>query len=303
MTIYRFVKVVSTVALLGFAMQIQAHEDEADSITGMGGTGISATVVDPTLLAALTQNVKDGKISGGLGINYIGKFIFDNKMTVFDSAKGLFGTDLTVVSQPNGFPGFAADKTDEEIISIPPTSSISWNDAASNPDVAGATDVQTQGFGSGHDSSWYLVDLSKLASGKYYVSVKVERAAEGDDFVPALTVFDGYQNRGAQPHWFPNQNQKTTTPFAAEMLKTESVLIGTNTTKSGYDTAFGALDNGIAQVSGVIKLDAAGKIAKTNRYLTIALGGDDRNPVANHDVNYRLTVKVHSCIGAPCANK
>jgi hypothetical protein len=166
-----------------------------------------------------------------------------------------------------------------------------------------------------------LVDLSKLSAGKYYVSVKLERYDDGqavevtpatattaeqtlpsdDDLVPAITVFNGYQNRGLSGAWFPNQFQQTTTPFWAEMLKPENVLVGANTQKAGFDTAFGSPDADRAQVSGVIKLDSAGKLAKTNRYLTVAIGGDDRT--TKHDVNYQLTVKVHSCVGAPCANK
>ncbi|MDD2864928.1 MAG: hypothetical protein PHC99_09440 [Methylococcales bacterium] len=335
MTIYRLVKVASTVAILGLAPQIQAHEGEdhgavatttsatpaMDHSAMAGTTSTDGTTVgsDPLLLENITKNVKSGAISGGVGINYVGKFIYDNKMTKFDMAKGLFGTDLTVINQPNGFPGFAGDKHASEAITIPPLRSMSWNNTQSNPDDPTTTDL-AKGFGSGVHSQWYLVDLSKLSSGKYYVSIKLERYDDGqavevipatattaeqtlpsdDDLVPAITVFDGYQNRGISGTWFPNQFQTTTTPFWAEMLKPESVLLGANSAKAGFDTAFGASANDRAQVSGVIKLDSAGKVAKTNRYLTIAIGGDDRT--TKHDVNYQLTVKVHSCVGAPCGS-
>lgn len=86
------------------------------------------------------------------------------------------------------------------------------------------------------------------------------------------------------------------------MLKPEKVLLGSNTKQAGYDTAFGSVDADTAHVSGAIKLDSAGKLAKTNRYLTVAVGGDDRNAQNKREVNYKLTVKVHSCVGAPCAN-
>jgi hypothetical protein len=281
--------------------------------------------------ANLVKNVAAGKISGGLGVNYVGKFIFDKSMIVFDAPKGKFGTELSVINAPDGFPGFGGDSTPSEVIAIIPAKSMGWNDPASNPEVKGSTDIAKDGFGWGHNSRWYLVDLSQLAAGNYYVSVKAERYDDGqvnevlpavlevkevkdangiittkgvvgvpektlpedDDLVPALTVWDGYQNRGSHLHWFPNKNQKTTTPFWAEMLKPETTLVGINTASKGFDTAFGAADTGFAQVSGVIKLDATGKMAKNNRYLTIALGGDDRNPANKHDVNYKLTVKVH----------
>ncbi len=353
MTIYRLAKVVSTVAFLGLSTHVFAagemdHDHAAMMGTpvattsatpamdhsGMAGTTSTGNTVtpimdhsavttsepDPLLLENLAKNVKNGVIVGGVGINYTGKFLYDNKMTKFDGAKGLFGTELTVINQPNGFPGFAGDFYPKEAIVIPPLRSMSWNNPQSNPDVVQNTDL-TKSFGSGLHSQWYLVDLSKLSAGRYYVSIKLERFNDGqavevtpatattaeqtlpndDDLVPAITVFNGYQNRGLSGSWFPNQFQKTTTPFWAEMLKPEGVLVGANTQKAGFDTAFGLAEDDRAQVSGVIKLDSAGKMSKTNRYLTVVIGGDDRT--TKHDVNYQLTVKVHSCIGAPCANK
>lgn len=342
MTISRLVKVAGAVAVLGLAGQVQAHDGEihADS-----AAMVTLDAADP--LASLSKNVAAGKISGGLGVNYVGRFVYDNAMAKVDMTKSKMGTELAVVNAPDGFPGFGGDTTPAEAIAITPTKSMGWNDTASNPDVKGATDIAKDGFGWGHNSRWYLVDLSKLSTGKYYVSVKVERYNDGtkdeftpavaevpavaavvddkgnvitpakaavpavpekalpndDDLVPALTVWDGYQNRGSHLHWFPNKFQKTTTPFWAEMLKPESALIGLGGDK-GFDTAYarttGDMDK-TAQVQGTITLGAVGSsVAKTNRYLTIALGGDDRNPAAKHDVNYKLTVKVHSCVGAPC---
>lgn len=354
MTISNLVKITSTIAILGFATQTQAagdmdHDHEAmmaATSTTMNHDAHVATPViemnhdahttdmnhvmpvstvsdDPQFHEKLNKYVKEGKISGGIGINYMGKFIFDNKMTKFNMAKGLFGTELSIINQTNGFPGFDDDSNAKEAISIPPLRSMSWNNPQSNPDGIVKTDA-ANGFGSGAHSQWYLVDLSKLPSGKYYVSIKLERYNDGqavevtpatattaeqtlpsdDDLVPALTVFNGYQNRGISGSWYPNQFQETQTPFWAEMLKPEKLLLGSNTKQAGYDTAFGSADADTAHVSGAIRLDPAGKVAKTNRYLTVAIGGDDRNnPQNKHDVNYKLTVKVHSCVGAPCADK
>lgn len=359
MTISNLVKITSTIAILGLATQVQAAGDmdhdhgammATPASTTMNHDNMSATPTpvmahdmsgtptpvmnhdhvmpvttatesnDPQFQEKLTQYVKEGKISGGVGINYTGKFIFDKQMTKFDMAKGLFGTDLSVINQANGFPGFAGDSHEKEAITIPALRSMSWNNPQSNPDGVVTTDL-AKGFGSGGHSQWYLVDLSKLSSGKYYVSIKLERYNDGqavevvpasataaeqtlpsdDDLVPALTVFDGYQNRGISGSWYPNQFQETKTPFWAEMLKPEKTLLGSNTKQAGFDTAFGSVDADTAHVSGTIKLDAAGKLAQTNRYLTVAIGGDDRNAQNKHEVNYKLTVKVHSCVGAPCA--
>lgn len=333
MTTFRFVKVAGAVAIFGLMGQAQAaHEGEVHAAAvpvmthdhttttttatpAMDHSAHTAAVTsdtDSSLLETITQNVASGAISGGLGVNYVGRFTFDNAMAKVDMEKGKWGTELTVINQSNGFPGFKADSTPAEAITISPLKSMSWNNTQSNPDET-TTDL-AKGFGSGLHAQWYLVDLSKLAAGNYYVSVKLERRDDGqavevipatttateqtlpsdDDLVPALTVFDGYQNRGISGTWFPNQFQKTTTPFWAEMLKAENTLVGTNTGKKGFDTAFGMTNDDIAQVSGTIKLDSVSKGPKqSNRYLTIALGGDDRNTANKHDVNYKLTIKVH----------
>lgn len=330
MTFSRLIKVAG--AVLGLVGNVHAEGDTSDGHVHAERTLTSMVVPatnDP--LSALRKNVASGAISGGLGVNYVGRFTFDNAMAKVDLAKGQMGTELSIINAPDGFSGFSGDSTPGEAIAITPTKSMGWNDTASNPDVQGATDIEKDGFGWGHNSRWYLVDLSKLSAGNYYVSIKAERYDDGqanemtpevlavpavldatgkvmkpevlavpakplpsdDDLIPALTVWDGYQNRGSHLHWFPNKFQKTTTPFWAEMLKPEANLVGTNTAKNGFDTAFEAANDDIAQVSGVIRLNRRGIMAKNNRYLTIALGGDDRSPASKHDVNYKLTVKVY----------
>lgn len=261
MTIANLVKITSAVAILGLANQVQAAGDMNHDHAAMMNAATSTTMnhnnavatpamnhehtettpiatpamnhdhvmpvasesesEDPQFKEKLTKYVKEGKISGGMGINYVGKLIFDKQMTKFDMAKGLFGTELSVINQANGFPGFAGDSNEKEAITIPPLRSMSWNNPQSNPDGVMSTDV-ANGFGSGAHSQWYLVDLSKLPSGKYYVSIKLERYNDGqaveiipasdttaeqtlpsdDDLVPALTVFDGYQNRGISGTWY-----------------------------------------------------------------------------------------------------
>ncbi len=332
MKISHLVKIVGTVAFLGFIGQVQAHTcDPLDTTCIPDAVG-----VDPLL--SLSTNVAAGTISGGMGVNYVGRFVYDDKMAKVDFKK-TFPIELSVANATDGFPGFAADSTTTEVISIAPTTSTGWNDSTSNPNLTDAqkltATIEKDGFGS--SSNWYLLDLSKLAAGNYYVSVTVERYDDGvekeysapvvnvngtvtpakllpsdDDLVPALSVFYGYQNRGASLSWFPNKFQSTTTPFWAEMLKpandpqvTKSKitygLVGMHDVANlGFDTAYTPIagaDNDIAQVSGVIKLAAPNKDFRkdftTNRYLTIALGGDDRIANAKHDANYKITVKVH----------
>lgn len=130
-----------------------------------------------------------------------------------------------------------------------------------------------------------------------------------DDLIPGLTVFKGAQLAGTKIHWYPNRHQgslsddKTVTiPFWGSNLqkptwrktaKTNYELKGENSGALGYDTANGAGDQNVAEVSGEIKLDASNM---ANNYLTIALAGDARHASSadKHDVNYQLTVAVHS---------
>lgn len=297
MPVFRFIKILSVFTILGTIGQANAVT------TGTSSTTEAIPILstsDP--LSALKQNVATGKIIGGIGIAYVGKFVYDNAMAQVDWVKK-FPIELSIINAKNGFAGYAGDTTPAEAITIPPTISTAWNDLASNPDEK-TTNLE-KGFGSGRNAQWYLLDLSKLAAGNYYVSVKVERYDDGqkevspavsnDDLVPAVTVFDGYQNRGISGTWFPNKFQATKTPFWAEMLKPENVLEGLGGDK-GFDTAFNRAggNDSLAQVQGTITLDSTSKgFVKSNRYLTIALGGDDRNYAAPHDVNYKLTIKLH----------
>lgn len=303
MFISSFKKVAGVLVIFTIANQVHAHEGEVSAVAATtSSTSETATPIlsasDP--LNALKKNVAAGKIIGGTGINYVGRFVYDNAMAKVDWVKK-FPTELSIINAANGFAGYAGDTTPAEAMDILPLKSMSWNNAHSNPDET-TTDIE-KGFGSGLHSQWYLLDLSKLSAGNYYVSVKVERYDDGqkdailpsnDDLVPAVTVFDGYQNRGVSGTWFPNKFQTTITPFWAEMLKPESVLEGLSGDK-GFDSAFnraGGNDN-VAQVQGTIKLDSTSKgFVKSNRYLTIAIGGDDKNAAA-HDVNYKLTIKLH----------
>lgn len=328
MKISSLVKIVGTVTFLGFTFPVQSHECAVNDKTCVPDDA----GVDP--LTSLNKNVAVGTISGGIGINYVGRFVYDDKMAKVDFKK-TFPVELSVANNStDGFPNFASDSSAAEAIVIAPTKSMGWNDPANNPNLTdiqkSTATIENDGFGS--SSNWYLLDLSKLAAGNYYVSVKVERYDDGeekeytapsngiaakllpsdDDLVPALSVFYGYQNRGASLNWFPNKFQTTATPFWAEMLKPANNplskkgsitygLVGTHDTANlGFDTAYKSTvgaDNDIAQVSGVIKLAAPNKDFRkdfsTNRYLSIALGGDDRIATARHDANYKITVKVH----------
>jgi len=90
------------------------------------------------------------------------------------------------------------------------------------------------------------------------------------------------------PFWGNNLQQ----PVWRKTAKSNYELKGENSGALGYDTAFGAGEQNLAEVSGEIKLDASNM---ANNYLTIALGGDARHESAasKHDVNYQLTVAVH----------
>jgi hypothetical protein len=137
-----------------------------------------------------------------------------------------------------------------------------------------------------------------------------------DDLIPGVTVWKGYQNAGTHLHWFPNKHQTSIKGFWGGSSKyvTQSTsglgklslptwdagknkdpykLNGTNSAALGYDSAYNTAAQTTAEVSGIIMLS---KKDASENYLTIAVGGDGRHASATlkHDVNYKLTVSIHS---------
>lgn len=280
----------------------------------------AAVTITPTAKNAST-------LLPALGIEYKARL-------VIDKAAALKGDGVSISLATGDQLNDTGANNDEKIV-VAATKSMGWNDTATNPDVPACSSTVTtgclnitdiaQGFGWGHNSHWYLVDLTALKGQTVHVHVMVERYDDGnhnetnaagvalpsdDDLIPGLTVWKGYQNVGTSLHWFPNKHQSSTKPFWADaqlstaktgklsnpvwpLSKTaSSQLLGVNSAAVGYDTAYGQTDTSAAMVEGVVKLDA--KDMNSN-YLTIALGGDARHNAATlkHDVNYKLTVEVH----------
>jgi hypothetical protein len=293
--------------------------------------GAVALLLAPALSHAADITTGDA-VSPGYGVNYKAKLTLNKAMIEKDTI--VIKTDDVLT------PGANTDET----VKIPATKSMGWNDTATNPDIASCSatvttncitiaDVADKGFGWGHNSHWYLLDLNQLAGQKVHLHIVVERYNDGnnaetstnattgvvtnlpsdDDLIPALTAWKGYQDKGTHLHWFPNKHQTSTKPFwagASDYVTVSSShngklskpvwvsgkntykLEGTNSAGLGYDTAFGATDTSMAEVSGLIQLSK--KDPKEN-YVTIAVGGDGRHAAATgkHDVNYKLSISLH----------
>lgn len=285
---------------------------------------VNAAEVTTDNAARLNEVVK-----AGFGIEYKARIQID-KLTIKNEDAFVIKTDDTI--SPAGAPasevvkvGFNKSMGWNDILTNPDIPACSTTVTTGCLTIA---DIATdRAFGWGHSAHWYLIDLNKLAGQKVHVHVMVERYDDGvptdkeickdaksvvipctnsdDDLVPALTVWLGNQDQGSHWHWFPNKLQATQkfdgTPgseFWARKLSKPSIvasknltyeLKGVTSTKLGYDTAYDG-DKKMAMVEGIMT------VSKTNpnqNFLTVALGGDDRDPTKKHDVNYKLTVEVH----------
>lgn len=290
-----------------------------------------ALLCTPMLSSAETTVADAGRlnavVNAGYGVNYKAR-IKPDKTALTSAEEFVIKTDDKISPSSWG---------PKEAFSVPLNKSMGWNDTATNPDIPSCgskdaagnvistkclniTDID-KGFGWGHSSHWYLVDLNNFAGQKVYVSVMVERYDDGnhdeknasgvalpsdDDLIPGLTVWVGNQDQGTHTHWFQNKHQATATfdgvegtPYWTRKLSKPNMTIGKKTYALkgmssgmvGWDSAFGVGNQDMAMVSGEIMLD---KKDPNKNFLTIATGGDARHAAAasKHDVNYKLTVQV-----------
>jgi hypothetical protein len=243
----------------------------AADIFGGNGIGFSNNTVNPGT----------GAYSPG---PWVANIVF-NKQDLRAGAAAVIktGDDITPAAQAE------AAKNGGISLIVPPTKSMAWCDPASNPDNPGNTDI-SQCYGWAMHSKWVVLDfnaLQKAGLTNVYVSITAKRyndndaVATDDDLVPALTVFQGRQDQGASLHWYPNKFQKQ--PFWAWKL---TPFAGGATKSNGWATGYmagGSMDS--ANVTGRLKLKPGGQ-----NYLTVAVGGDARDPSAKHDANFELDV-------------
>jgi hypothetical protein len=222
--------------------------------------------------------------SGETGIGSVANITFDKTDLKSDAPVSIHtGTNFTPPEQniPYVKPSL-----------VPMTKSDAWCDPSANPLQPENTSYDLC-YGNAYDARWIVLDFNKLKKqgiGKVAVSITAKRYTIGDinlpinNLVPALAVFQGLQNQGAWGKWFPNTFQ-TTPPFWGWKLTpfkdgaTESAGWATAYTPTGGQSEI--------TVDGVLKL-----VGGNNNYLSVAVGGDARDPANIHDVNFELAVKV-----------
>ncbi|QXP82659.1 hypothetical protein [Methylococcus sp. Mc7] len=227
-------------------------------------------------IAGIAGNALAGDVYPSYGIQYAAKLIFDKKDTK---------TGAAAASLHSG-QAFNTPNDDGNATMIPQTKSMAYCDPAVTP--AG---YETNGcYGWGMHANWYLIDLSKLKGqglGAVWVTVSVERHAGSDpknnDIIPALTVYRGNQTLGPQMHWYPSELQGVP-EFWGWLLQRATFVKGD---VISYNSAYATPAQNFASVMGKFKLKGG-----TQDYLTVAVGGDAKDPNTKHSVNYQLTVDV-----------
>lgn len=233
-------------------------------------------------VAGLSGSATAAQIIGGTGLGFnanpvvmVGKIIFNKKDLKADAPAAVIKSGNNV--------GAPAQGADGNII-VPPTKSMAWCDPATKGTPAGDFSAC---YGWAMHSKWVLLDLNTLKDqglSSVWVTITASRVADGTatgDLIPAVTVFQGNQNEGAQLHWYPNRFQAAS-PFP--------LLKPFNSGNPGWDTAYDNGDQSTATVTGKLTLKG-GKNARNN-FLTVAVGGDERNAAQKHDVNFQLAVKL-----------
>lgn len=256
----------------------------------------------PLAIAALTVlsgSASAAEVYGGSGIGFSNNPSQFVTSVVFDKADAKAGAAPVIVKTGDDVTP-PQQKGLGTTITIPPTKSMAWCDPVSNPDIPNNTDFNTC-YGWGMFSKWVVLDfnaLQKAGMTSVWVSMTAKRYNDGvaqetdskgkvlasdDDLVPALTVYQGRQDVGIHNHWYPNKFQKT--PFWAWKL---TPFAGGATKSNGWSTGYmagGSRDS--ANVTGRFKLKPGGQ-----NYLTVVVGGDDKEPTKKHDVNFEFDVSL-----------
>lgn len=259
----------------------------AAEIYGGNGIGFSNNTVNP-----------------GTGASPTGPWVANIVFSKLDAKKG---TSATLKTGDNiTHPDQAADAAKNSLTQIVPTlKSMSWCDTDNVKTLmadAGGVDA-SKCYGWSMHSRWVVLDLNALQKGgmgNVWVSITAKRYDNGDgvatedDLVPALSVFEGRQDAGIHLHWYPSQLQTSPKFWAWKLAPFNSKASQSN----GWATAYlaqGSLDS--ANVTGKFKLRPGGQ-----NYLSVAVGGDAKDPDNKHDVNFLLEVAVSKKKPASASN-
>jgi hypothetical protein len=237
--------------------------------------------------ATLAERAAAGEIHPGYGIGYEAKLIFDKSDTKPGAAPVSLHSGQTFSTPGDG----------GNVTAIRTTASMAWCDPVINPDGAAPGTC----YGWSHNSRWFLIDLSRLKKqglGSVWVTLDLKRydsgpaddkdskgnPQENDDLIPALTVWRGNQNRGPHVHWYPAEHQETPEFWGWLLQRTPFVkTLPMDCFASAYATPM----QDLATVHGKFKLRGGNQ-----DYLTVAVGGDAKDPNSKHPVHYELVVDV-----------
>jgi hypothetical protein len=233
---------------------------------------------------------------GGYGIGYTSRLIFQKTDTQKTAESVMIKTgDILIPTQQ-------ANSNITPIL-VPAIKSDGWCYPAANPNKT-TTDL-TECYGWSVFSQWFLLDLRKLkAQGmtSVWAQISVKRYDDGDtettddDLVPAVTVWRGQQTQGKFGDWYPNQFQGFDAkglaiangfkPFWGWTLAPLSNISDAKNVFS-WKTASTTDDKTSTTITQKIVLKGGDK-----DYLTVAIGGDSHITGDQHDVNFKLLVKL-----------
>lgn len=243
---------------------------------------------------------------GGYGIGYTARLVFQKADTQKTASAVMLktGDDLLPSQQEN---------SKLSPLLVPVIKSNGWCDPLANPNKTTADLSECYGWSA--FSQWFLIDLSKLKAQKVsnvWVQISVKRFDDADDdttdddLVPALTVWRGQQALGKFGDWYPNKfqvfdNKILLLPDVFKQFWGWTLTPLSNVADSlSWQTASTATDKTTATITQKVALKGGDK-----DYLTVAVGGDSQQAETQHNVNFKLLVKLSTTkptteISEPC---
>lgn len=241
------------------------------------------------MASGLFQVVNAAEAIGGYGIPYTARLVFEKS----DVNKIANSNDknVTVKSGEELLPSTKQANSSLTALTVPTVKSNGWCDTAANPNT-----TTNDCYGWSNQSSWFLMDLSKLGTRKVWIQISAQKDEDSTDdyLVPALTVWRGQQNQGLTGDWYPNKFQgyaangtsdgSVSKAFWAWNLKPLNNTAG----KLSWTTASTNTDKSKITLTQQVALKGG-----ESNYLTVILGSNNQE-TPNQNANYKLLVRLSS---------